>query len=346
MRDHKNKGRYNSPKPLFLSPPSSLSDTFMPTKPTQTIVANLTHLGLLSFSGEEARDFLHKQLTNDVAKLPDNLARHAAWCTAKGRMLASVVVYPHESDFHLILSSDLREATQKRMQMFILRSKVKAADVSDRFEIIGLAGPGAVAALTKAGLSAPELTNNASEAGLSITKSESGISIIRLDTQRFLLVVPVEQSAAVFEGLETGTETVDANAWQMSDIEAGLPVITQATREAFVPQMVDFDTLGGVSFKKGCYPGQEIVARTHYLGKVKRHLYRVTSNSTLEAGQELASPATPDQSAGMIVSAQASNDGQWIGLASILETAADDIHVGTADGVLLQAVRVYLPTTP
>ena len=293
----------------------------------EQVLAPLGHYGLLGISGEEATDFLQKQLTNDLLTLPTEGARHAAWCTAKGRMLASFVVFRAENGYRLLVSRPLAEPIQKRLQMYILRAKVKANDLSSQYEVFGLAGHGVAKTLKNMGLPVPQ----SSESSLGAI-SLDGLTVISLEPQRFLLVTAAESAPSLWTNLAAFAKPVGVDAWRYSDIRAGFPLITAETQEAFVPQMVNFDRLGGVSFKKGCYPGQEIVARTHYLGKVKRHLYRITTSESFSAGDLLFSPLTPDQSAGQVVSASLAPDQGWIGLASVLEAAVEDLRLSDISG--------------
>ena len=205
--------------------------------------ARLARYGLLSVSGADAREFLHAQLTNDIQNLPSGRAALAGWCSAKGRLLASFLVVPWGEGFLLQLARDLVPAVGKRLSMFVLRSKVKIADESERwmqFGIWGEAMPGDV---------------------FSVSGTEPAVRV-KFDGARALLIS---------NQAPQGTP-VDESRWTLDEIRAGRPLITSATQELFVPQMVNLHALGGVDFKKGCYPGQEIVARTQYRGQLKRHM--------------------------------------------------------------------------
>jgi hypothetical protein len=290
-----------------------------------TVISPLVHLGLIECAGADAMTFLHNQLTSDINHLAPGSAQHSAWCTAKGRMLASFLLYRLGSDYRALLSSDLLAAIQKRLQMFVLRSKVKISDLSGSNELIGLSGPLAEAALTAAGLPMPTLLEAAPFAG--------GV-VIRLSNTRFAIVTSSEAAADVWNQLAHSARPVGTPVWQWLDIQAGVPLITQATTEAFVPQMASIDKIGGVSFHKGCYPGQEIVARTQYLGKVKRHLYRIHAAGSTVAGAAIHTPESPEHPCGMVVNAAPSPDGRFEALAVIQENfvAADDLELGAPGG--------------
>jgi folate-binding protein YgfZ len=234
--------------------------------------ARLNRYGLLAVTGADARAFLHAQLTNDIENLPGDRATLAGWCTAKGRLLASFLVIPSREGFLLQLARDLAPAVAKRLSMFILRSKVKIADESDAWAQYGMwdadLGAGGVA-----------------WDGESVT--------VRVDERRYLKIGK-SLSLACSHGEE---------AWTLQEIRAGRPLITAATQDKFVPQMVNFEALGAVDFQKGCYPGQEIVARAQYRGEVKRRMVhvRAPAGTELKPGQ--------DYNGGVVVDAARSENG-------------------------------------
>lgn len=298
----------------------------------QTVLAPLTHLALLAATGDDAKPFLHSQFTSDINHLGVDQVQHSAWCTAKGRMQASFLAWRNGETFQLALAADLQEATQKRLQMFILRAKVKLLSLSDTHILLGLAGPQAGEALADAGLPCP--------ASAMTSASANGAQVIALDGGRFIVCAPQEALAALWQKLSATARPVGLPAWRWLDVEMGYPLVTLATKEEFVPQMADFEKLGGVSFHKGCYPGQEIVARTQYLGKVKRHLYRLKSDMPMSAGTDLHSPDNPDQASGMVVSAAPSPTGGFVALAVVQSNFAANLHLASREGPLVEAVAV------
>ena len=298
----------------------------------QTVLVPLTHLSLIEAAGEDAKSFLHNQLTSDVNHLNEGQVQHAGWCTAKGRMQASFLVWPHNGGYRLALAADLQEATQKRLQMFILRAKVKLQSLTDSLLLIGVAGPQAHEALGDADLAVPDDAMRTAVTGDQL--------VIRLDRQRFIVAVPEAAVAAVWQKLSVKARPAGLPVWRWLDIQAGYPLVTLATKEEFVPQMADFDKIGGVSFHKGCYPGQEIVARTQYLGKVKRHLFRLRSGSALNAGQHLYSPDNPDQSCGTVMTVAPSPTGGFEALAVVQSNFAGNIRLGSLTGPVVEATAV------
>ncbi|MBS1129870.1 MAG: Glycine cleavage protein (aminomethyl transferase) [Proteobacteria bacterium] len=298
----------------------------------KTVVVPLTHLGLIEATGEDAKAFLHSQFTSDINHLPENLAQHAGWCTAKGRMQASFLVWRHDERYLLALSADLQEATQKRLLMFVLRAKVKLAALTDSTIMLGLAGPQAEEALADAALPCPTDTM--------ATVISDGVTVIRLDQNRFIISASESAMAPLWQKLSIKARPAGLPVWRWLDVQAAFPLVTLATKEEFVPQMADFEKIGGVSFHKGCYPGQEVVARTQYLGKVKRHLYRLTSQQPLKAGDALHSPDNPDQSCGTVMTVAPSPAGGFEALAVVQSNFAGNIRLGSLEGPSVQAAAV------
>ncbi|MBS1228123.1 MAG: folate-binding protein YgfZ [Proteobacteria bacterium] len=299
-----------------------------------TVISPLTHLGLIECSGEDAKSFLHNQLTSDVNHLEATSAQHSAWCTAKGRMLASFLLYRSDSGYRALLSSDLLAATQKRLRIFVLRSKVVISDVSGDHQVIGLSGPHAAATLTDAGLPAPARP-------LEVGAFADG-QVIRIDDTRYILVVASAAATTLWTRLAANARRVGTPVWQWLDIDAGIAQISDATREAFIPQMTNYDKIGGVSFHKGCYPGQEVVARTQYLGKVKRHLYRIHADGVIAAGCPIfcAQSPEPEHPCGTVANAAPSPGGGYDALAVIQETfaTAKDLELGAPGGQRIASV--------
>jgi len=234
--------------------------------------AKLEQYGLLLAAGDDARAFLHAQLTNDIENLPPGRARHAGWCTAKGRLLATFLVVPFSGGYLLQLARDLAPAVAKRLAMFILRSKVKLTDVSGQWQQYGVWG------------------DSGPDGELAIAEGAGKVEV-RIDADR-VLVLCTESIAA----------TAATEDWTLAEVRAGRALITQATQDQFVPQMVNLELAGGVDFQKGCYPGQEIVARAQYRGEVKRRLYRLRG-AALKAGQDLYTDEDREQASGKVVNA-------------------------------------------
>ena len=299
---------------------------------SRTVVVPLSHLACIEAAGDDAQSFLHNQLTSDINHLTPGRAQHSAWCTAKGRMQASFVAWRAGNAFRLAIAADLEAPILKRLQMFVLRSRVRLASLTDTHVLIGVAGVQAAEALADAGLAPPT--------GTLVTADSAGSQVIALDDGRYVACIPLAEAPGIWQKLSVKASPAGIPAWRWLDVVAGFPLISAATREEFVPQMADFEKIGGVSFHKGCYPGQEIVARTQYLGKVKRHLYRIAAEQPLIAGTALHSPENPDQACGMVVSGALSPDGDWAGLAVIQSNYAASLRLGGLDGPAIDAAAV------
>ncbi|KAB2312951.1 folate-binding protein YgfZ [Betaproteobacteria bacterium SCN2] len=299
---------------------------------TGTVMADLSQLGLLAFSGEDTAEFLQSQFTNDVRGLHADAAAWNGYCSAKGRMLANFLMWKDGADTCLQMSGDIREAVLKRLKMFILRAKVVARDATEEKVRLVLAGPQAAAALIDAGLAAP--------AGAMKTKSsEQGLSV-RLGADKFVLALPADKASAIWAALAKHATPVGTAVWDWLRLSNGIPMIVARTQEEFVPQMVNWEVLGGVSFQKGCYPGQEIVARTQYLGKLKRRMYlaHLDGDEAPAAGDSLYTPDMDGQASGMVVNAAPAPGGGFdlLAVAQIESLAAGQpIHWKAADGPVL-----------
>ncbi len=296
------------------------------------IFAELGHLGLLKFTGEDARRFLHAQLSCDVEALAPGQATYGSYNTAKGRMLASFLLWRDGSDFMMQLPRELCESIRKRLSMYILRSKVKAVEASDECILFGLSGARWEAVLN------PSFKNIPGKPLTFVT--DNGTSLLRLDRQRFEIIAPRARAYEVRAALSAHAAPVPASSWDWTNIRAGVPSITPATQEQFVPQMANLDLIGGVSFSKGCYPGQEIVARMHYRGRLKQRMYlaHIANAGPPQPGDKLYSADHGDQASGMIVNAAPSPAGGHDVLAVIQIDSASHggVRWRSSDGPVLE----------
>lgn len=285
-----------------------------------TIMADLSHFGLIRFSGEDAQSFLQGQLSCDVAELDGSTAVYGSYCNPKGRMLASFLIWKDHGGFIMQLPRELQAGIQKRLSIYVLRSRVRLADSGDALIRIGLSGEQAQALVLEAVNEVPSMKEGV-PSKLGAVQGDSAV-VLRLAADRFELVTSMEQAPGLWDRLRHVAMPVGASCWSWLDIRAGIPVITSATQEQFIPQMVNLEAIGGVSFRKGCYPGQEIVARTQYLGKIKRRMYLAnirphSASSPVAAGDELFAAEMGEQPAGMIVNAAPSPGGGVDALAVI-----------------------------
>ena len=260
-------------------------------------VSPLPHWGVIQAQGEEAAHFLHQQLTNDVLLLPVGQARLAAFCNAKGRMQASFVLVKTAPDtVLLVLSADLLAQTLRRLSMFVLRAKVKLSDASGQWSLYGLLGESALAAV---GQAQPWQVSRVAH-GHAVALYPAAFDGVR--QARALCLAPISEPAPAGPPLSP-------EVWLWAEVLSGVPLLSQPLFEAFVPQMLNYESVGGVNFKKGCYPGQEVVARSQYRGTLKRRMHRASGLQALSAGQDLYAADDPDQPCATVVQAQARPDG-------------------------------------
>lgn len=288
------------------------------------VLAPLVDLGLIRASGADTADFLHNLLTNDINGIGAESARFAGLCTPKGRLLALLLIWRDGDDFLLMLPRDILPGILKKLSMYVLRSKVKLSDATMERALIGVSPtPTFAAGLPRFGVA-----------------SIVGGQTIRLDDKRALLALNAEAATVNWAELAASAKPVGLAAWQWLEIAAGQPRVVAATQEAFVPQMLNMElpAVAGVSFSKGCYPGQEIVARTQYLGKIKRRTYRARLLGATTPGTHVYAPETGDQHCGAIVSVAPSPAGGVECLVCVQSGAVDagEVRVGAVDGERLE----------
>lgn len=303
---------------------------------TKSVFCELAHYGLIRFSGAEAQAFLHNQLSCDVAALAPAKSTYGSYCTPKGRMLATFLLWRAGEDFFMQLPSPLREPIQKQLSKYILRSKVKATDASSDWTLIGVAGKDAAALVQRAVGDVPRSVHD-------VINTQDAM-VIRLPDDRYEIVAARDKAPAVLSSLAAGAEKADPDYWDWLDIRAGVPVVLPATQEAFVPQMVNLDLIDGVSLTKGCYPGQEIVSRMHYRGTLKQRMYlaNIAGSERPQPGEKLYSSNFGEQACGTIVNAARSPEGGCDVLAVIQIASAERgaVRWKTPDGPALRMLTL------
>lgn len=293
------------------------------------VLCDLSHLALLEIEGPDAVTFLQGQVTNDVKLLDGTTSHYAGYCNPKGRMLAMFFAFAHLDHLHLQLPRSLAEPILKRLRMYVLRSKVTIKDVSENIMRFGVAGPDSDTALAKIFSKVPQQPYE-------LVTLDNGV-VIRLPgpVQRFQIYSNDDHAAAIWQALAQSHTPAGKAVWDWLEIQAGIPDVLPGTQEEFVPQMLNLDALGGINFKKGCYTGQEIVARTHYLGKVKRRtqIAHVAATEQPLAGEDIL-VAGGSEIAGKIVRSAAAPDGGYDVLA---EVRLDNLAAGqlTVQGQVL-----------
>lgn len=277
--------------------------------------AHLDHLCVVRASGADAEGFLHGQLTNDLKALAPGQLQLQGYCSPKGRLLALMQTTLDADDILLILPRDNSESLLKRLRMFVMRAAV-TLELDDAVQVIGVSDTSSYPA-------------DAPRPLLTIS-----------DDSAALVLVPSDQLSDALATLSSAYDQGSAEHWAASRLLAGEPQIHPSSVDKFVPQMLNLDLLGGLSFNKGCYPGQEIVARTRYLGKVKRrmHLYQTAAGVNAEAGTGLYVEGR-EQAAGELVELLPAGDKASVASAVIrLEFADQKMRLGSSDGPVLQPI--------
>jgi len=290
-------------------------------------IVPLSHLGVIRVQGEEAASFLQNQLTQDFVLLGQDQARLAAFCTAKGRMLASFIGLRRAADEVLLVCSlDLLAPTLKRLSMFVLRTKAKLTDATADMKLVGVAGE----AMTQ--LTGPTPTPWS-------RRDVAGGALVTLypanDQPRGLWVGAASEAGPAGASLAP-------ELWPWSEVRSGVATVSAPVSEAFVPQMLNYESVGGVNFKKGCYPGQEVVARSQFRGTLKRRGYLVHCAAPLGAGQEVFHESDAEQPTGIVAQAAPCPDGGFDAIVSMQVAAAQGgrLTAGSAAGPTLELLQL------
>ncbi len=288
---------------------------------TSNIVADLSSFSLIRVHGDDIVTFLQGQLTNDIRLVDESHSQLSAYCNPKGRVLAIFRIFTQAQHYLLQLPAPLRDTILTRLRMYVLRADVQLVSADKELQRIGVAGPQAPAAVNAQLGIVPE-----SDAAC-ITKDD--LTVLRLPgiQPRFEIVTTLATAKRLWEGFGQDCRAVGAPAWAWLDIMAGLPNVYRETSEAFIPQMINLELLDGVSFGKGCYTGQEIVARMQYLGKLKQRMYRVhvfTTHQVPRPGDTIQSSDLPGHTVGTVVDARCSPESGYDMLAVIYKSSVQE----------------------
>lgn len=299
------------------------------------VICDLSQFGTLRISGSDAGPFLQNLLSNDIREVSHNRAQLSSLNSAKGRMLATMLIWREGDDYLLQLPRVLCEAIRKKLSMYVLRAKVKITDASDEIISLGLSGTEAQEILHAQFGALPP-----SPLGTTVTGQGN---LININPTRWQLNTSASHAAGLWSAFSARAQPVGGVCWDSLNIRSGIPVILPQTQEQFVAQMVNFELLGGVNFKKGCYPGQEIVARMQYLGKLKRRMYLAHVDHAQQAdgpqaGDELFSADMEGQASGMIVNAAPAPGGGSDVLATVQVSSRETqaVHWKSLQGATLQ----------
>ena len=317
-------------QPMTTNPLSQLPQTI-------SGVTELNHLGVICAAGADATTFLQGQLTQDTAALGLDEARLAAFCNAKGRMQASFVVFKRKSDdgveeFLMVCSKDILAQTLKRLSMFVMRAKVKLTNASADFVLYGVAGD-----------AVDTINSGASRSGICWSKND-------FEGQNTVVLYPGAGIQRALWCAPAGTPppagpVLPSNVWNWLEVRAGIAMVTPPIFEAFVPQMLNYESVGGVSFKKGCYPGQEVVARSQFRGTLKRRAYLVHGLADPRVGQEVFHSSDAGQPCGIVAASAVDPSGGFDAIVSMQTSAAQGglLTLGSSVGTILNLLALPYP---
>lgn len=318
----------------FLSNSNTEFKSINSTKNSTQMLFDLSGQGLIKVSGEDAESFLQNQLTNDIRNVTETSHQASAWCSPKGRIIANFQIFMRDGNYFLTVSADLIEHIIKKLRMYVMMSKVTVEDVTE--STVHFAYVGDLQTIIDDTPSTPNQT-----------LQYNNLSILRLADKNsryeiFAGSSNISDAIQLWEQCTTDAIAVDNNGWNYLNIVAGLPNISEASSEAWVPQMVNYIAIGGVDFKKGCYPGQEIVARLNYLGKTKRRMYRLQINTDKLAtiGDVIASDS--DKEAGKILNVAINPDGNIEALA-VMKIAGTESALTLANNTDATITLLELP---
>jgi len=241
-----------------------------PTRSDDPVSGQLPHIGLLRFTGPDAAAFLQGQLSNDTRRLSAGAPVLAAYSSPQGRVVAVLHLLPHSSGIIALLPREIVLPTLERLRKYVLRAKVHIEDASGQFKVMGRHG---TESFSFGELSIPDAAQGYEE------RNGIGVARVGADPGRYWVIgTPQDLAQQRIDGgdpVQADLPRRIEHDWRLADIRAGLPQVYAATREMFVAQMLNLDLIDGISFTKGCFTGQEIVARTQHLGRIKRRLFRL-----------------------------------------------------------------------
>ena len=276
------------------------------TDPKNNFICDLSHFGIVSVAGEDSQNFLQNQFCNDVRNINTEQNQINAYCTPKGRVLALFRLLQHDNKYLLHLPDSSVETTIKRLQMFVLMSKVTIKDERDALVSVGIVGRSISDYVSKNVMTLPNEIDKSTQNEKFTAIHIPGIQV------RYVLFGQINDMQQLWSKLTVQFKPASSTIWSHMDIESGLPQVYFSTADAFVPQMLNLHSINGLSFKKGCYPGQEVVARMHYLGKLKRRMYlgHIMTDTLPQPGVNLlAVESSNDQSIGKIVNSAPNTEG-------------------------------------
>lgn len=298
----------------------------------------LTDIGILAVTGQDAESFLQGQATCDIKQISEDSSGLGAFCNPKGRAITTFRIIKGSGAYYFLFAAEQLPSLQKRLQMYILRSEVKLNDATNRWCPMGITGKRTHPLLSHLNVQLPSEINRATLDDDLMALKIPGMS------DRYLILGSEERAREIWTFLADQENYAEYNLdfWHRQDIRSGIPQITEAIAEEFVPQMLNLDLLGGISFNKGCYTGQEVVARTYYLGKLKRRMYRASCPVSVAPGDLLYDAlGRADESVGKVVlSAPIEKAYEMLAVITTTHAKAGDIRVHSPKGAPIKFLQL------
>lgn len=303
---------------------------------TKNIITDLSHLSLIEVTGEDAVDFLNGQFTTNIQQLEKYHLQFSAWCNPKGQVKTTFFIYQHETGFNILLPTELKDSFLKQLRMYIMRSNVQLTDKSDELVRVGI--------LTNNNL-LNELMASAPEKEGDIT-IQNGVHCLHMfcsknNSQRYIFIGSTENLTILWKEFLQHSTPVRTTIWELLDIQAGYPWLSPQTSEKFLPQMLNLDLIDGLNYQKGCYPGQEIIARLHFRGQLKRNLYFATCsfNARPEIGDQLYAN-DHEKSIGIVINAQVFEDKHYLLAVIEKEMIENHLSLRESDGAKINLQKL------
>jgi folate-binding protein YgfZ len=293
---------------------------------SNNIISDLSYLAIIEISGADAESFLNAQFTSNIKRQSEHQLQFSAWCNPKGQVKTTFYIYRHADNFYILLPEELKVSFLKQLGMYILRADVRLTDHSDSLTRLGLCVE--KSDLEKSNVEQPDVFNQLPDnlAVLPLASTESGQG-----QSRYIIIFDNEQEVSVRDTLTEQLTDTDSSVWKGLDIQSGIPWLTLETAEKFLPQMLNLDLMEALDYQKGCYPGQEIIARLHYRGELKRNLYLAmcASKETPVAG---ASIVSSDKTVGTVIQAQTDVEATYLLAVIDNDLIRDNLFLYNTDG--------------
>jgi len=303
---------------------------------SNNIISDLSYLAIIEISGADAGSFLSGQFTSNIEKISEHQLQFSAWCNPKGQVKTTFYIYRHADNFYILLPEELKVSFLKQLTMYILRANVQLTDQSDLLTRLGLC-------VEKSDLEQSDILNQLPD-NLTILPLASTATELPSRQSRYIIVTEFEQAESIQNTLTEKLADTDPSVWKLLDIQAGIPWLTPETSEKFLPQMLNLDLMEALDYQKGCYPGQEIIARLHYRGELKRNLYLTTCTSkvTPEPGASIVS--SENKSVGTVIQAQTEVDTTYLLAVIDKDSIQDNLCLYDNDGPQLTTSSLIIQT--